>query len=237
VVTRREQRALAKGNKPGRSLFARFTSWISGGLVVVLALGFVATMVAMGNATPFTATVGHSMNPVLFEGDLAVVKAIEPSKLKIGDVVRLNITTVAQKQFGLPGTILHRVVAIRNSNTGLMFSTKGDNNPLNDTFETRADNITGIMVAHYSGLGYILLMTQSPSAPLLGEVALALIAAYLLIAWLESSMNAAKAREKVLKDLVEEIPDLKAQIQILSNKLTPASPKYVSYFEDVADGE
>ena len=237
MVTRREQRALAKGNKPGKSLFARVASWVAGCFVLALALGFVGTMVAMGTATPFTATVGHSMNPVLFEGDLAVVKAIEPNKIKIGDVVRLNITAVAQKQYGLPPTILHRVVSIRNSNTGLMFSTKGDNNPLNDTFETRADNITGIMVAHYSGLGYILLMTQSPSAPLLGYVALALIAAYLLIAWLESSMNAAKSREQVLKDLVEEIPDLKAQIQILSSRLTPPTPKYVSYFEDAPDGE
>ena len=202
-----------------------------------IVLGFVGTMLVMGTATPFTATVGHSMNPILFEGDLAVLKAIEPNKVQIGDVVRLNITAASQKQFGLPSTILHRVVAIRNSNTGLMFTTKGDNNPQNDTFETRADNITGLMVAHYSGLGYILLMMQSPSAPLLGEVALALIAAYLLIAWLESSMNAAKAREQVLKDLVQEIPNLKEQIQKLTNRLTSQEPTYVSYFEEGPDAK
>ena len=237
MVTRREQRALAKANKPSRSVFARVLSWVASTIVGLLVLGFVGTMVAMGTATPFTATVGHSMNPLLYEGDLAVVQRIEPSKVRIGDIVRLNITANAQKQFGLPNTILHRVVSIRNSNTGLMFTTKGDNNPLNDTFETRADNITGIMVNHFSGLGYVLLMMQSPSAPLLGEVALALIAAYLLIAWLESSMNAAKAREQVLKDLVEEIPDLKAQIQLLTTRLTPPAPTYVSYFEDAPDVE
>jgi signal peptidase I len=236
MLTRRENRELAKASKPRRSIFARFVTWVAGSVVLAIALGFVGTMIAMGTAMPFTATVGHSMNPLLFEGDLALIRATNPNKIQVGDVVRLNITANSQKQFGLPSTLLHRVAAIRNSDIGLMFTTKGDNNPQNDTFETRADNITGIMVAHYRGLGYVLLMTQSPSAPLLGEVALALIAAYLLIAWLESAMNAAKAREKVLKDLVEEIPDLKSQIKLLTNRLSPPEPTYVSYFEEPQDG-
>jgi hypothetical protein len=78
-------------------------------------------------------------------------------------------------------------------------------------------------------------MAQSPSAPLLGQVALGLIIAYLLIAWLESAMNASKAREQVLKDLVEDIPDLKAQIELLTTKLAAPKPTYVSYFEEVED--
>jgi hypothetical protein len=150
--------------------------------------------------------------------------------------VRINITAANQKQFGLPGTILHRVVSIRNSDTGLMFTTKGDNNPLNDTFETRADNITGIMIQHYSHLGYAMLMTQSPTAPYLGYVALALIAAYILIAWLESAMNAAKLREQTLRELVGEIPDLKTKIDQLTTQLAGPKTTYVSYFDGESNG-
>ncbi|MEO0024094.1 MAG: hypothetical protein RL196_535 [Actinomycetota bacterium] len=234
-MTRREQNAQASHAKKKSTLVGRVISWVLGLFVLSLALGFVVLMVVLGTATPFTATVGHSMNPVLYQGDLAVVKSIEPAKIKTGDVVRLNITAASQKQFGLPNTILHRVVSVRNSEIGLMFTTKGDNNPMNDSFETRADNITGIMIDHYAGLGFILLMAQSPSAPLLGQVALGLIIAYLLLAWLESAMNASKARERVLKDLVEDIPDLKAQIELLTTKLAAPKPTYVSYFEEVDD--
>ena len=218
------------------NLLVRVVSWILGAVIALGAAGFVSLMVVLGTSTPFTATVGHSMNPLLFEGDLAVVKAIEPNKLKVGDIVRVNITAANQKQFGLPSTILHRVVAIRNSDTGLMFTTKGDNNPLNDTFETRADNITGTMIAHYSHLGYAMLMTQSPTAPYLGYVALALIAAYILIAWLESAMNAAKLREQTLRELVGEIPELKTKIDQLTAQLAGPKTTYVSYFDRESNG-
>ena len=235
-MTRREQRALANKSKKRTNLFLRVISWIVGAVIVLVASGFVVVMAVLGTPTPFTATVGHSMNPLLFEGDLAVVKAIQPINVKTGDVVRLNITAASQKQFGLPGTILHRVVSVRNSDIGLMFTTKGDNNPRNDTFETRADNVTGIMVDHYPRLGYVLLMAQSPTAPLLGYVSLALIAAYILIAWLESAMNAAKLREQTLRELVGEIPELKTKIDQLTSQLVGPSPKYVSYFDEDSNG-
>lgn len=231
-MTRREQRALAKKPKRRANLLVRVISWLFGTVIVLAASGFVGIMVVFGTSMPFTATVGHSMNPLLFEGDLAVVRSIEPIKIKTGDVVRINITAANQKQFGLPATILHRVVSVRNSDIGLMFTTKGDNNPLNDTFETRADNVTGIMINHYPRLGYALLMAQSPTAPFLGYVALALIAAYILIAWLESAMNAAKLREQTLRELVGEIPALKSKIDELTSQLGGPSPKYVSYFDE-----
>ena len=232
MQTRREQRSQTQKTTKRTSVLVRVISWVLGAAILVLAGGFVAIMLVLGTATPFSATVGHSMNPLLFEGDLAVVKAIEPIKVKTGDVVRINITAANQKQFGLPNTILHRVVSVRNSEIGLMFTTKGDNNPRNDTFETRADNVTGIMINHYPRLGYALLMAQSPTAPFLGYVALALIAAYILIAWLESAMNSSKLREQTLRELVGEIPALKNKIDQLTSQLDGPTPKYVSYFEE-----
>jgi signal peptidase len=235
LQTRREHRAQTQKAPKRTSLFVRIVSWFLGAVIVVAASSFVAIMIVLGTATPFTATVGHSMNPLLYEGDLAVVQAIEPNRVKTGDVVRINITSANQKQFGLPNTILHRVVSVRNSDIGLMFTTKGDNNPLNDTFETRADNVTGIMINHYPRLGYALLMAQSPTAPFLGYVALALIAAYILIAWLESAMNSSKLREQTLRELVGEIPALKDKIDLLTSQLDGPTPKYVSYFEEDAN--
>lgn len=216
MTTRRELREQQNKVRRAAKVTGRVITWVAGSIVVAVAAGYLGLIAYLGTGTPFTATVGHSMNPTLYEGDLAVIKQIVPAQVHVGDVIRMNITTDFQSKLGLPNTILHRVVAIRNSANGLMFTTKGDNNPLNDIFETRADNVTGIMVAHYSRWGYILLTLQSPSAPILGLVALALIAAYLVIGWLESSMNAAKSRERVLRDLVEEIPILTKKIEELS---------------------
>jgi signal peptidase I len=201
------------------SVAKRIVLWFFSLLSLGLVVGFITLIAYLGTGTPFTAAVGHSMNPTLYEGDLAVIRGVEPSKVKSGDVIRFNVTVGNQQKYGLPGTILHRVVSVRNSSVGLLFTTKGDNNAQNDVFETRADNVTGVMVNKFSRFGYVILWIQSPSAPILGIVAIALIASYILISWLETSMNAAKEREKVFRELALEIPILTQKIEALSSRV------------------
>ncbi len=219
----KEQATKGPGNSTSKTqpkkLVQKALWFLAGSVVVLLSAGYVTGMILLGTTNPVTATLGHSMNPLLFEGDLAVVKSIEPKDVLVGDVIRIRVTESNQKSFGLPAVILHRVVSIRNTSSGLQFTTKGDNNSLNDSFESRADNITGVMVAHFAHAGYPIIFIQAPAAPVLGIVIVALIVIYILISWLEAKMQAAKAREKLLDGLVEELPLLQTRITELTLQL------------------
>ena len=202
----------------GRLIGAIFT-WILGTIVTLAALAFFGSMIVLGTTNPMTPIMGHSMNPLLFEGDLAIIKSVEPDRVSIGDVVRFRVTADNQKKLGLPETILHRVVSVRSSASGLMFTTKGDNNPLQDTFETRADNITGVYQGVIPKAGFAICFIQAPSASWLLLVLALLTIAYLAIGWLEARMLATKSREELLTGLLHELPRLQKQINELTAQL------------------
>jgi len=159
------------------------------------------------------------MNPLLFEGDLAILKSVEPESISIGDVIRFRVTEDNQKKLGLPDTILHRVVSVRSSPSGLMFTTKGDNNPLQDTFETRADNVTGVYQGYIPKAGFAIFFIQAPSAPWLLLLLALLTVAYLTIGWFEARMQATKSREELLEGFLNELPKLQNQINELTSQL------------------
>ncbi len=206
-------------------LVSKILGFLAGLTVILASAGYLTAMVLLGTANPVTATLGHSMNPLLYEGDLAVLKAVEPKTIMVGDVIRLRVSDSNQKSLGLPPVILHRVVSIRNSMAGLQFTTKGDNNPMNDSFETRADNVTGVMVAHYSFAGYPIIFIQAPAAPLLGIVIVGLVLVYLLISWMEARMQAAKSKDQLLNGLIEQLPLLQIKIAALTSQLELANIK------------
>jgi len=207
----------------GRLISSIFT-WILGTFVTLVALIFFGSMIVLGTTNPVTPILGHSMNPLLFEGDLAIIKSVESDSVSTGDVIRFRVTEDNQKKLGLPDTILHRVVSIRSSPSGLMFTTKGDNNPLQDTFETRADNVTGVYQGVIPKLGFAIFFIQAPSAPWLLLVLALLTIAYLTIGWFESRMKATKSREELLEGFLNELPKLQNQINELTSQLRDQQP-------------
>jgi signal peptidase I len=160
------------------------------------------------------------MNPLLYQGDLAIIKTTNPADVQVGDVISLSVTPANQQKYGLPSTIVHRVASIQDAPAvGRVFTTKGDNNPERDSFITLADNVNGVMVAHVPKAGYPLLYIQGPSAPLLGAVVAGLILTYLILGWAESRGKEAKAREEIITRLAIGLPTLQNQIEQLSYKL------------------
>lgn len=82
---------------------------------------------------------GHSMEPTLYTGDLAVVRA--QSDYAVGDVVAFTTPE---------GTVIHRIVG---GNSAEGFVLLGDNNPNPDRWRPREADILGSMAFHVDGLG------------------------------------------------------------------------------------
>ena len=62
---------------------------------------------------------GHSMEPGFTPGDVVFARDIDPSSLKVGDIIR-----VRRPQ----GSVMHRIIEMKQTRDGMVFVTKGDNN-------------------------------------------------------------------------------------------------------------
>jgi signal peptidase len=108
--------------------------------------------------TPLLAVESGSMEPVLYRGDLVVVRAVDPMTLQVGDIVIYNRTSNPNE---VP--IVHRIIAIQDIGGELHFTTKGDNNPgPDDDMRTTAD-IRAKVIGSVRYLGFITLLLLSPS--------------------------------------------------------------------------
>jgi|SRR3989344_6769290 len=91
-------------------------------------------------------------NTGLDKGDIIVVKGKKSSDLKIGDVIIFNA--------GQQNPIIHRIVGIQQDKNSIHFSTKGDNNAGQLTFETNipADAVLGKASVRIPKIGWIKLV-------------------------------------------------------------------------------
>lgn len=89
--------------------------WI---IVAVLALGLLWFNSGALGVQP-TMITGPSMEPELALGDIVIVKPIDAAEVEVGDVIRFQYENIH---------ILHRVIAINETDGQITFTTKGDNN-------------------------------------------------------------------------------------------------------------
>lgn len=124
--------------------------WFGSVIYVVLgfliAYGFHAFLgYTLQTNTPVVAVFSDSMVPVLYRGDMVVVKSYSPNEnIKIGDII----------VFDAPGQrypIIHRVYNITQS--GIM--TKGDNNAVSDPWVISANSIHGKSILKVPLLGWV----------------------------------------------------------------------------------
>ncbi len=89
---------------------------------------------------------GISMEPTIGRGDLVIVlQHVDPQTLTVGDIVK----------FADPNgrTIIHRIIAIDESEHGLVFTTQGDNNQRPDP-QFDASNLRGKVVSSLPAVGW-----------------------------------------------------------------------------------
>lgn len=95
---------------------------------IVFGIVLVSVILFFGLGFRFAFTQGDSMEPNYHSGSLIIKREVEPTSLKVGDVI----------SFDAPwsdGYLMHRIVGIRTIGGELWFRTKGDNNPVEDPEE------------------------------------------------------------------------------------------------------
>lgn len=158
---------------------------------------------------PFIVLTG-SMETEINVGDIVVTKETEVSNLKTGDII-------AYKKNNLVTT--HRIVQIEtDENEKLVFTTKGDNNNIEDDQKVYESEIEGLYKFKITGIGNVAMFIQTP----MGIIACLSIpiALIIIIQIMESKRNISYMKRKSIeqKNMKEEIEKLKRQNEELSKK-------------------
>lgn len=113
------------------SIFLVFSVWTTTGL-----FGFYPTIIASG-----------SMTPTMEVGDIAIVVSADTNEIQAGDIIQYSQTD--------GGTTLHRVIEIRQTQTGKLFITKGDANTVVDSSPVYPNQIKGKSILSIPKIGWI----------------------------------------------------------------------------------
>ena len=123
-------------------------SYIALCLAALAALILVVIPMVTGSQTYSVLT--SSMAPKYAPGTFLVVKPIPFEELKIGDIITYQIDS------GSPAVISHRITSIAASQTGeTMFTTKGDNNSVEDALPVREVQIKGKLFYAVPYVGFV----------------------------------------------------------------------------------
>lgn len=90
-----------------------------------------------------------SMTPTIPTGSLIVYRRVAASQLKVGDVIAFNEPGSTQT------VVTHRIYAIHSDAGGSYFVTKGDANPVPDSWKVPAVGSGWEAVWHAPSIGYI----------------------------------------------------------------------------------
>lgn len=136
---RRAAREAQQQPRRERGIWSYIVAGISGGLLLIV-LGIAALVIVVPwvtNSVSLT-VLTNSMAPTYPPGTLVIVQRVQPSEVRIGDAITYQI------QPNVPEYITHRVIAIsRDTQGGVSFVTKGDNNGAADTAPVIADQVMG----------------------------------------------------------------------------------------------
>lgn len=190
--------------------------WLLVPVVSILGVaGYFTASIMLGSSPPFSVVSGHSMLPTMSPGDLVVIKGVPAKDVRAGDVLSITTPEKDRTEKDLPAEIVHRVVERRGTGADLTFITKGDNNPGEDAFVTRAGDIRGEVVKTIPGLGYPVLFFRSHQGRIfLGALGLAILG-YFVIAALERRQEAAE-----LESPTRAVEELGAEIERLREAVT-----------------
>ncbi|MHB1152197.1 MAG: signal peptidase I [Eubacteriales bacterium] len=142
-----------------------------------------------------------SMEPTLLTGDLIFVKEVPTESLKVGDVISFrekNLVTT------------HRVQKIMNEEGLSHFTTKGDNNNIEDILAVTEEMIEGKFLFRILGLGNFIIFIQT----LPGMIIFVVLPVTLFILYDILLRRFYERRErKRLGDLEEELARMKEQMK------------------------
>ena len=135
--------------------------------------------------------VSNSMTPAFKAGGLVVTQTVDPTEIKVGDIITYG-SPVDEK------LVTHRVVEIRE-HSPLLFQTKGDANEDPDPYLVPAQNVVGRVCFYIPLLGYVAQFVKTPQ----GLILLLLIPGTIIIVMEIRNIWRVLAEEEALKKLEE----------------------------------
>lgn len=116
----------------------------------------VALKFTLNTSKPVVVVEGPSMEPTLHEGDILIVKKMEPEKIEKGDIIVFNPST--WPPYIRPNKpVVHRVIDIKynEENDQYLYLTKGDNNPGPDPAYVPYEEVYGVVIFVIPRVGII----------------------------------------------------------------------------------
>ncbi|HSP56226.1 MAG TPA: signal peptidase I [Dehalococcoidia bacterium] len=141
-----EETGQAKGEPAPHGKTASRERWLLLGPIVSLTL-MAGAILFFGLGFRFSFTQGDSMEPNYHDGSLIIKREVEPTSLKVGDVISFYAPWA-------DSYVMHRVERIHNRGGELWFGTRGDNNPVSDPEEVtfQDENPQRVLLAAPGGL-------------------------------------------------------------------------------------
>lgn len=171
------------------SFAGRVLAWavILGSVAIILAAVLVPRV---AGATPYT-IITSSMEPSLPPGTLVIVKPVDPSEIRVGDVITVQLES------GEDTVVTHRVSGIAQQLDGdVLFETKGDANDAPDTELRLPVQVRGEVWYSLPYLGYVsTALTGGERQWIITAIAIGLIVYALWMFW-GAARERRQAREK-----------------------------------------
>lgn len=119
-------------------------------LMVAVALLLVALVFAMRvGDLHFMTVLSGSMRPTMSPGDVAVTQPVDVSSLRVGDAIAFYPP-------GETAPVLHRITSIESSPDGVVITTRGDANPVDDEWHITLQGVTAYrLVAVIPFIGWL----------------------------------------------------------------------------------
>ena len=171
--------------------------------LIIITAACVVGFLSIRGVMPFMAVYGTSMEPELQAGDLILIEDIDPSEVKVGDIIVFTIPAAVREYYNYPPVVAHRVQKVREleKTEGVTFRTKGDNTG-EDPFTVRPQDIRGQVSQQIPYLGLPFLFFQSQQGLIFIIISLSLLAFYLYAG--EISQSRQWAHQVIFAPVIKE---------------------------------
>ena len=178
----------------------RILNFISIAAIVLAVVALISIVLTPAGTVPHIGgysalrVLSGSMEPALETNSFILVKKAAPNEIEKGDIISFYSTDPA-----LQGALnTHRVVDIVHEETGRVFITQGDANPIKDIYPVPEKNLVGRVVISSVLLGnMIAFLTQPLSFVLLILMPLFLMMLYNLYKVIRTAQKAYKQEEQI----------------------------------------
>lgn len=134
----------------------------------------------------------NSMEPTINVNDVVLTKEVKQDKIKSGDV----ITFIQNGE-----VITHRITKINNEEEKIQYTTKGDNNNIEDTFQITYENIEGKHILTIPYLGKIVQVLENKIITL---IILLIILLYMFLRIIKQEKKDNRREKKKIEDRKNE---------------------------------